>query len=226
MKRSIAAALMNWMGVFFVIAVAVLWVTAQPQAEAVSAKADSGQKTVVVDAGHGGADGGATGAGTGIAEAELNLSVARLVESNLKAAGFRVVMTRSNEKMLGSSKKEDMQTRAEIMSGEDVDLVVSVHMNSFSDRSVHGPMVFYRKDSVEGERLAAAVCDAVCDAIGHPRRLASPGDYFVLRQGSAPAVLVECGFLSNAGDEQKLMDPVHQRKLADGIAAGISAYFG
>jgi N-acetylmuramoyl-L-alanine amidase len=226
MKRPIAAAFMSWMGVFFVVAVAVLWVTAQPQAEAVSAAADSGKRTIVVDAGQGGADGGTTGAKTGVLEAELNLSVARLVESNLKAAGFRVVMTRENEKMLGGSKKEDMQTRARIMSGEDVDLVVSVHMNSFRDRSVHGPMVFYMQGSTEGERLAAAVCGAVCDAIGHPRRLASPGDYFVLRQGSAPAVLVECGFLSNAGDEQKLMDPVHQRKLADGIAAGISAYFG
>lgn len=226
MKKTLAATLMNWMGVLFVAAVAVLWITAPPETQAASAAVDDGRKTIVVDAGHGGSDGGAIGINTGVIEAGLNLKVAQLVEKGLKAEGFKVVMTRKNDNMIADTKNADMQARAKIMRDETTDLIVSIHMNKFSDRSVHGPMVFYMKGSETGESLATMVCDAVCDSIGHPRRLANPGDYFVLKQGSAPAVLVECGFLSNADDEEKLQDPAYQQKLADGIVAGIVAYFG
>ena len=78
--------------------------------------------------------------------------------------------------------------------------------------------------SAEGEALAQAVIDSVCDAIGQKRRAANPGDYFVIRECAVPAVLVECGFLSNAGDEKRLQDAAHQQALARAICAGILSY--
>ncbi|MDO4572710.1 MAG: N-acetylmuramoyl-L-alanine amidase, partial [Clostridia bacterium] len=109
---------------------------------------------------------------------------------------------------------------------ESVDLVVSIHMNKFSDPAVSGAMAFYQTGSEEGQKLAQRVIDEVTDATGRKRRLANPGDYFVLRECACPAVLIECGFLSNAEEEQKLLDPAYQTLLADAIVRGLLAYLG
>ena len=127
---------------------------------------------------------------------------------------------------LADAKKDDMKMRRDIMNQDGVSIVVSIHMNKFSDTSIKGPMAFYMKGSAEGERLATSIICALCDALGNPRRLANPGDYFVIRESVPPAVIVECGFLSNADDEKLLQTAEHQSKLVEGIAAGITAYFG
>lgn len=180
--------------------------------------------TVVLDAGHGGIDGGAVGVKTGIVEAGLNLMLAELVKEKLEQCNIEVRMTRTDENALGSNKKADMKARKEIICAPDVDLVVSIHMNKFRDRSVEGPMAFYMKDSEEGRLLAEFMINSVCDAIGHARRLANPGDYYVIRVGTVPSVIIECGFLSNATDEKLLAQPDHQEKLASGIVAGVLEY--
>ena len=179
---------------------------------------------VVIDAGHGGSDGGASGTETGVKESELNLIAAKLVSDKLTARGFYIIMTRTGEGAIGETKQADMERRGEIMNMPGVDLVVSIHMNKFRDRTVSGPMVFYMKGSEEGKRLAEYVIASVCDYIGRPRRKPNPEDLFVLRVPSAPSVLVECGFLSNAEDEALLMDRAHMEKLAEGIAEGIVKY--
>ena len=180
--------------------------------------------TVAVDAGHGGMDGGAVGTDTGVVEAGLNLSVALRLKEALEAQGITVIMTREDGDALAETKQADMQARREILRRADVDLVVSVPMNKFSDRSVAGAMAYFMQGSAEGEALAQSVIDSVCDAIGQKRRAANPGDYFVIRECAVPAVLVECGFLSNAGDEKRLQDAAHQQALADAICAGVLAY--
>ena len=85
-------------------------------------------------------------------------------------------------------------------------------------------MAFYMKGSAEGERLAQLVIDGVCNAVSWPLRAANPGDYFVVRECACPAVLIECGFLTNAEDEKLLMDAAYQQKLAAGITQGVLAY--
>ncbi len=180
--------------------------------------------TVVIDAGHGGFDGGAVGTHTGTAEAGLNLAVAKLLSAELSARGLLVLMTRENDAALGASKQKDMAARREILRAENADLAVSIHMNRFSDSSVSGAMAYYMTGSEAGRTLAQRVIDSVCDATGRSRRLANPGDYYVLRESICPAVIVECGFLSNAEDEQKLLDPSYQSTLATAIAEGIAAY--
>ncbi len=189
--------------------------------EAVSVAA--GKYTVVVDAGHGGPDGGAVGV-HGTVEAGLNLTVAQLLKAELERRGVTVIMTRETVDALGDTKKADMAARGRIIAMPEADVVVSVHMNKFTDCSVHGSMAYYMQGSDEGGILAQCVIDAVTDITGQGRRDANPGDYFVLRKGAAPSVLVECGFLSNSEDEAKLTDEAYQRLLAKGIADGVCAY--
>ena len=148
-----------------------------------------------------------------------------LSEEELEALGMEAILTRSDERALAEGKKADMAARGKIMNGEGVDLVVSVHMNKFTDPSVHGPMAFYMKGSAEGEKLAKTVIDSITDELGAPRRIANPGDYYVIRESMPVSVLVECGFLSNSGDEALLQQEQHQKKLAHAIARGIFSYF-
>ncbi|MCR5808514.1 MAG: N-acetylmuramoyl-L-alanine amidase [Clostridiales bacterium] len=178
---------------------------------------------IVVDAGHGGPDGGASGS-AGVPEAGLNLAVARFLADELTKDGYYVIMTRDSDNALGGTKDEDMQTRREIMQLECVDLVVSIHMNKFRDRTVSGPMVFYMRGSEEGKMLAESVMYCLCEKLGRPQRFANPEDLFVLRVPKAPSVLVECGFLSNPSDEEKLLTEEHQRLLAQAVAEGINDY--
>lgn len=180
--------------------------------------------TVVVDAGHGGFDGGAVGV-AGTVEAGLNLSVAKKLETALAARGVQVLMTRTDENALGKTKQEDMQARKKLLGDARADAVVSVHMNIFGDASVHGTMAYYMQGSGEGQALAQQVIDAVTAATGQKQREANPGDYFVVRECSVPAVLVECGFLSNAAEEALLCSESYQQTLADAIADGVLAYF-
>ena len=219
----------DWFAALFVVSaitVALLgvgeWLTARNEADAVETTADA--FTVALDAGHGGFDAGASGTATGTKEAGLNLIVAQYLEKKLEAYGIVVVMTREDGAALGGTKKKDLARRREIISQESIDLVVSIHMNKFSDTSISGAMAFYQKGSVEGQKLAQRVIDEVCETTARKRRLANPGDYFILRECACPAVLVECGFLSNAEEEQKLLDEAYLESIADAIARGVLGY--
>lgn len=181
---------------------------------------------VVIDAGHGGVDGGAVGVATGVVEAALNLDYAYALKAELEARGMRVVMTRTDEDALASGKKADMAARKKIMNGCGADILVSIHMNKFRDRAVNGPMAFYETGAEEGKLLATSVIQGVCKALGRPVRLANPADYYVIRESEMPAVLVECGFLSNAADEALVQTEEYRNALVCGIADGVEAYFG
>ena len=218
----------EWFGALLVtaaVAVAVFgaadWIEQRAEA-ALPAEADG--FTVVVDAGHGGSDGGAVGIDTNVKEAGLNLMVALRIANLLSEQGVNVVLTRTDENALAGTKQADMAARRNILNTPGVDLVVSIHMNKFNDRSISGAMAYYMAGSEEGQKLAQTVIDGVCEAIGRAKRLANPGDYFIIRECTCPAVLVECGFLSNAADEQLLQDPAHQEKLSRAIADGVMAY--
>ena len=185
---------------------------------------DGSAPLIVIDAGHGGMDGGAVGA-NGIVEAPLNLAVAKLVQQGLQDRGYRVKMTREDDNALGASKSADMQMRRKMMRTEGVCAVVSIHMNKFRDCSVKGPRSYFMQGSRRGEFLATIVLTAVCEAVEHPRRIVTTENYFILRESIAPAVIVECGYLSNPTDAKNLQDPAYQQKLADGIVAGVVIYF-
>lgn len=189
-------------------------------------------KTVLIDAGHGGIDAGTIGWVTGVREDELNLAVAKYLESFLSKAGATVVMTRSDDGGLYDAdtrsdrqKREDMTRRAQMIRDGGEDYVISIHMNGFTESDAYGAQVLYQTGSAEGMALAQTIQEELRGGLDVTnRRQASAGDYMVLRSASVPAVLVECGFLSNAAEEKKLMTPAYQERIAWLIYTGLMRY--
>jgi N-acetylmuramoyl-L-alanine amidase len=181
-------------------------------------------RTVVVDAGHGGRDGGVVGVLTGVKEAEINLLIARQLQRILTERGYRVVMTRTNHDGLygnatSNRKLADMHARRAIILKESPDLVVSIHQNAYPRSRQRGAQVFY---SIGGTPDVAAVVQRQLNAqLPESRRSARPGDYFILNSTPYPSILVECGFLSTPEEEALLVTSAYQEKVAFAIYSGI-----
>lgn len=179
---------------------------------------------VVIDAGHGGLDGGVSGKTSGICESEINLEIAKKLEFAFKNAGFKVVMTRSDSGGLyglpiKGYKKRDMQKRAEIIKNATPDLFISIHQNYFSDCSRRGAQTFFYDET--DKNFALALQKRLNDMSSSSRDF-NPlfGDYFVLKQADCPSCLIECGFLSNEADEKLLITAEYQSELAQTIFLG------
>lgn len=186
--------------------------------------------TIVIDAGHGGIDGGSTGTNTGITENELNLIYANKLEKLLKSVGVKVVKTRNSLDGLynaGSKnfKKDDMQKRKEIIQQANAQAVISIHMNKFSLKSEKGSQVFYQQNDEKGKKLADCIKDELVSKIENARNLTLGGDFFICKCDDVPSVIVECGFLSNEKEEMLLQDDEYQDKLCYSIFCGIMKYF-
>lgn len=207
---------------FLIVVILIIALLSVPMSQPVMNQRDT---VIVIDAGHGGFDGGAEGRLTGVKEDELNLVVAQKLQTMFNNQGYMVVMTREDESALGSTKQEDMQKRKEIIEAADADVVISIHMNKFMDTSCYGPVVFYHKDSEEGEKLAKIMQQTLVEAVKPERpRVEKPETYFILRSGDCPCVLVECGFLSNEREEQLLQTEEYQELCASAIFKGVQLY--
>ncbi len=185
---------------------------------------------VVIDAGHGGIDGGVVGVETGTKESDINLSLSRILQDAFEEAGFYVIQTRPTEAGLygmatSGYKKRDMMRRAEVIRESVPALVISVHQNFFSLRSRRGAQVFFRESS---ERSRLLACDIQASLNEMPECVkktdALKGDYFVLNCSDYPSVIVECGFLSNPEDEALLVTEDYQKKIAAAILKGSVAF--
>ena len=195
-----------------------------PKTSGGNASPVSGGLVVVVDAGHGGFDPGAIGI-TGAHEANLNLAVASYLKDELEARDIQVIMTRDSDEGLGTTQNESLASRREIIEQSGSDIVISIHMNSFTDDpSVSGPMVLFMPGSDKGKTLAEAVQQSLNDALGVDDSARSE-DLYVLRSGNQPCALVECGYLSNEDEEHSLQQPDYQKKVAKAICEGIVQYF-
>ena len=185
--------------------------------------------TVVLDAGHGGIDGGVSGVNTKVKESDLNLSVIKKLESYFKGYGVKTVLTRKDKNGLyGLSsrgrKMRDMEKRKEIIEGANPDLVISIHMNAFPQRSQRGAQIFYDKHKESSKALAETMQLFLSKNIDHCSRIIMPGDYYILECTDKPAVIVECGFLSNGADEALLITSEYQEKLAYNIFCAAIAF--
>ena len=187
--------------------------------------------TVVVDAGHGGEDGGAVAA-DGTVEAGLNLAVALRVRDLLAFTGVDTVMTRAGEdaiydpgcSTLREKKVSDLRNRAALVEATENAVLLSIHQNSLpSSPSTHGAQVFF--NGAEGAApLASGVQEALNQAVneGKAKSPAAIGaSVYLMKNITAPGVLVECGFLTNEAEAAKLKTPEHQLRLAAAIAAGL-----
>jgi N-acetylmuramoyl-L-alanine amidase len=181
--------------------------------------------TIVIDAGHGGMDAGASGA-SGVREDVLNLDVSKKLQSLLAASGATVIMTRETDEAVAGTKDADMKKRREVIENSGAAIVVSIHMNFFSDRSSCGPQVFFYEGSESGRALAKEIQSSMNEMLSPEKpRVNMKGNYFILRSGSAPGVIVECGFLSNTKEEALLKDESYRGKCAEAIFAGIKNFF-
>ena len=193
---------------------------------------NQGEKVIVIDAGHGGIDAGVIGVATSSKESDINLSISRQLKSYFISAGFKVVMTRTNNGGLyGSStsgfKKRDMQKRKQIIQENNADMVISVHQNFCPIPSRRGGTVFYDKNSDVSSDLAKCIqkcLNGMDECVS--QNTALTGDYFMLKCTKSPSVIVECGFLSNSEDDKLLSTEEYQKKIAYAIFKGAVAYYG
>lgn len=189
--------------------------------------ADAGGFTVVLDAGHGGVDLGV--AAGGVRESDINLLLVKELRQLFADAGFRVVLTRKNAGGLyglptPGFKRRDMEERRRIIREAAPDLVISVHQNSFpAQPSRSGAQVYYKKGDAAASRLAACIAAPLSRACGG-RCAALVGDYYILNCSAFPSVIVECGFLSNAAERQKLCTAAYRRTLARAVFGGALAF--
>jgi N-acetylmuramoyl-L-alanine amidase len=181
-------------------------------------------RTIVIDAGHGGFDPGASGA-LKRGEDTVNLAIAKSLKAELLARGYNVVMTREDDNALGLTKSADMRKRLEIIELCGPDYVVSIHLNANRDRSCCGPVVLYHPHSDVGMAMALKLQQTLNLALSIAKpRTVQKGDYIVLGDGSIPGVIVECGFITNAADEALLFSPDYQAKVAAAIATGLDEF--
>lgn len=198
-------------------------------AETVSLAATS--KVIVIDPGHGGYDPGKVGS-KGVHEDEINLSIAVKLKDYLEHAGATVIMTRMDDRYLegphgNTHKRKDMSHRKQVMNISEADIVVSIHQNAFTQPEVHGAQVFYYKDQVQAKLLAESIQKAIQMYVdeSNKRQIKSTKDYYILKVSEMPGVIVECGFLTNKIEEEKLISESYQDKMAWGLYLGIINYF-
>lgn len=186
---------------------------------------------IVIDAGHGGVDGGVKGTISGVKESDLNLAVSKKIKLLLEEKAVKVVMTRENENGLYSNnatnrKNEDFRKRKEIIKKANADLVISIHMNKFFEKKQRGAQVFYSKKSEKGKKFAFFVQTILKENIEFCNRVILPGDYYIINCSNTPSILIECGFLSNNEEEKLLITDIYQEKLAKMITQATLLYLG
>ncbi|UZQ82541.1 N-acetylmuramoyl-L-alanine amidase CwlD [Thermoanaerobacter sp. RKWS2] len=183
-------------------------------------------KVVVIDAGHGGPDPGKPGK-YGKDEDELNLEIAQKLRELIEESGGIVVMTREDDTLSDSSLSKDLKNRVVKANEVIADVLISIHLNSFSQSKYKGAQVFYQNNSEKGKLLAELIQQELRNTLDpdNDRMAKSSNSYYLLRNAKMPAVIVECGFMSNPEEEKLLNDENYQYKIAWAIYKGLIHYF-
>ena len=191
-------------------------------------------KTIVLDAGHGGEDGGAVSS-NGISESNINLKIVLKLQNLLEQSGTIVILTRSDEnaiydieaKTLKQKKISDIHNRVKIGNESSADLFVSIHLNKIPQQQYDGWQTFYKQGSEEGKKLAISIQNNLNEAIQkeNNRVAKTIENIYIIKHVEIPITIVECGFLSNPTEEKKLLEDDYQNRLAWGIYNGIIDYF-
>ena len=184
-------------------------------------------KCIIIDPGHGSPDGGAVGK-NGSLESELNLQIASKLSEELTERGYKVIMTRSSSDGLDKKKKADMKARLDIMKEENADIFVSIHMNKFSQSKYRGAEVLYSGNFIQSTLLAQMIMDEIksIDPKNQTRGIKeAKSSLYLMKNADLPAVIVECGFISNDEEEKLLNQKEYQSRIASAICDGIIAYY-
>lgn len=185
---------------------------------------DASLPTVIIDAGHGGEDGGAVGS-DGTCEKDLNLEIALILYDMLRAEGVSVVMTRTEDVLLydrtaeyeGRKKVLDLEARMNISLDNPNAIFISIHMNSFPQKKYHGLQVYYPIESDDSEQLAVSIQSNVSNYLQPDNTRKAKGcgsNIYILDKNPNTAVLIECGFLSNDAECARLNNPCYRQQLS------------
>ncbi len=190
--------------------------------------------TVIVDAGHGGFDGGATV--KNICEKDINLQISNSLAAYLKSFGFNVITVRSDDSStesdpsatISARKKSDLRNRLELAKKNPDSIYVSIHLNKFPMESCKGAQIFYSPNNENSKILAECIRRSITEKLQKDnKRALKPGtrDTYLLYFSKIPTVIAECGFMSNSSDLNNLLNPGYQKQMAFSIACGILDYF-
>lgn len=190
--------------------------------------------TIVVDAGHGGEDGGAVGI-NGQVEKDINLAIALALSQDLKAAGFPVILVRDGDYSVGDQslstvaerKRSDTKNRVQLVEKTGECVLLSIHQNQFSQSQYSGAQMFYSPNHPESALLAECIRQSVVESLQpeNTRQNKEAGEeIYLLAQCQVPAVLIECGFLSNLEEAEQLSQPQYQQAMAAAIYNGLVSF--
>lgn len=191
-----------------------------------------GRHCIVIDAGHGGEDGGATSC-AGILESKYNLDIALRLEKVFQLLGFQTKMVRTGDhaihtegETIAARKASDLKERVKLANGTDNGLLISIHQNYFSESQYSGAQVFY-PDTEDSEALAKLLQSNIRNTLnpGSTRQAKKASGIYLMEHISCPGVLIECGFISNPQEEAKLRSMEYQKILCCVIVTAVSDYF-
>lgn len=211
------------------------WDQQQQLPQTVSGMGEHSLPVCVIDAGHGGIDGGTSGA-DGTVEKHINLAIAQKLESVLTAFGFQVIMTRTQDDLISDPdlptirerKKQDIYKRLEMVESTNNSVLISIHQNFFESSRYSGTQVFYSPNHAESKMLAEQMQKTVAQLLQPENtRVCKPvgSEIYLLYHAKKPAIMVECGFLSNAKELSLLKNEAYQTQMAFCIAIGLLQYY-
>ena len=188
---------------------------------------------IIIDAGHGGEDGGAEA--YGVLEKDINLNIANTLADILRLSGYEVAEVRDTDisvysdeaDTLREKKVSDLTNRVKLFNADPRNIVVSIHQNKFGNPKYSGTQLFYSTTNVDSSKLAEHIRTAVIMLLQHDNtRELKPAekDIYILDNATVPAVIVECGFLSNDSEREKLVTQEYQSEMAYAIAMGVMDY--
>lgn len=225
-------ALLLPLGLFAVVVTALLF--GGRAAKTASAQLSNPMPLIILDAGHGGEDGGAVAA-DGTMEKDINLSITQKLDTMLQAKGFRTRLTRTDDTLhydasatsMREKKVADLRYRLSCTQQTPDCVLLSIHQNKFSDPKYDGAQMFYSPNHPQSEILAQCLQDAFVAGLqpDNTRKIKQSGtEIFLLYQTKVPAVMAECGFLSNEAERDKLKTDAYQQQVAACIANGLLRY--
>lgn len=191
------------------------------------------QHRIVIDAGHGGIDGGATSC-TGVLESHINLEIALRLEDVFHLLGYDTVMIRRTDESIytqgntiASQKVSDLKERVRIANETPGAILISLHQNTFSDSKYRGAQVFYT-EAGQSKTMAQALQQNLVSVLnpGSQRKSKPAKGVYLMEHITCPGILIECGFLTNSEEEALLRNGAYQTKLCAVIAATVSSQFG
>lgn len=218
---------------FSVLALCCFWVCKEPSSISANTKSTA-SKTVIIDAGHGGFDGGAVVGD--VMEKEINLKIAKRLSLMLKSAGFNVICTRTDDSStesdptatISARKKSDLKNRLELAKQNPDAIFVSIHLNKFSSASAKGAQMFCSPNGENAAKLAECIKKQVVELLqkdNHRTVKQGTKDTYLLYYSPIPTVIAECGFMSNPTELALLCNEEYQGKMAFAIFSGILSYY-